>query len=69
MQATVIDALNELLTELESRCGILCILVHKLCAIFLCLSEGIAVVFSFGTLRVFNTLTGKKKKRKEIAEA
>ena len=58
LQATVIDALNELLTELESRCDILCILVHKLCAIFLCLSEGIAVVLSFGT----NTLTGKKRK-------
>ena len=61
MQATVIDALNELLTELESRCDILCILVHKLCAIFLCISEGIAVVLSFGTLRVCNTLTGKRK--------
>ena len=52
LQATVIDALNELLTELESRCDILCILVHKLflCTIFrLCLSEGIAVVLRFGT--------------------
>ena len=72
LQATVIDALNELLTELESRCDILCILVHKLCAIFLCRSEGIAVMFSFGTLRACNTLTGKKKrkinKRKEIEE-
>ena len=72
LQATVIDALNELLTELESRCDILCILVHNLCAIFLCLSEGIAVVLSFGTLTVCNTLTGKKKrkvnKRKEIEE-
>ena len=58
LQATVIDALNELLTELESRCDILCILVHKLCAIFLCLSEGIAVVFSFGTVRV------RKKEKK-----
>ena len=67
LQATVIDALNELLTELESRCDILCILVHKLCAIFLCLSEGITVVLSFGTLRVYSTLTGKKK-RKETEE-
>ena len=52
LQATVIDALNELLTELESRCDILCILVQKLflCTIFrLCLSEGIAVVLRFGT--------------------
>ena len=35
-------------------------------------SEGIAVVLSFGTLRVCNTLTGKKKrkvsKRKEKEE-
>ena len=34
--------------------------------------EGIAVVLSFGTLRVCNTLTGKKKrkvnKRKELEE-
>ena len=52
LQATVIDALNELLTELESRCDILCMLAHKLflCTIFrLCFSEGIAVVLRFGT--------------------
>lgn len=70
LQTTVIDALNELLTELESRCDILCILVHKLCAIFLCLIEGIAVVFIFGSLRVCNTFTekreGKKRDRRMI---
>ena len=64
LQTTVIDALNELLTELESRCDILCILVHKLCALFLCLSDGIAVVFSFGSLRVCNTLTEKREEKK-----